>query len=346
MILINLLHILFLRPSSPMRFYLILFIFLIFIQTANGGWTKIDSKSLAWFQTISFTDDKKGFIGGTNGTLLTTNDGGETWKQSEKFTNDTIRKIYFTDENNGWLLCERDKFNLGANSPSYLLNTKDGGKSFGRVEFENIRRERIADIFFSKYGIGFAVGESGAIFSMQDDRTTWKKQAAPTRFLLVGGVFHNNSHAIIVGGGGNILFTEDSGFTWQNATLTGKPKSRFNSVFFLNEKTGWTVGTDGKIYQTVNGGKMWRDQKSGINTELNDIAFLDTREGFAIGADGTVLYSATAGNIWTTMNSGTTHRLEKLYFNGKKCWAVGYGGTILFYQKGTSSKDKPKLKVR
>ncbi len=312
---------------------LILFIILVFVSQIRAEWSKIDSKTLAWLQTVNFADQKHGYIGGTNGTFLITTDGGETWKQAAKFTNDTIREIHFTDSENGWLLCERDQFSLGSNAPSYLLNTSDGGKSFERVEFEDVKRERISDIFFTKYGIGYAVGESGAVFTMQDDRKTWKKQPAPTRFLLVGGLFQSNMNGVVVGGGGNIFFTEDSGYTWKNATISNNPKTRFNSVFFLNDKIGWTVGTDGKIFQTINGGKVWHNQNSGVNAELNDIAFLDTREGYAIGAEGTILSTNTAGNIWKAVNSKTNHRLEKLYFADNKGWAVGYGGTILLYQK-------------
>lgn len=328
------------------KFSLLLFVLLI-VQTANAGWTKIDSKTLSWLQTINFSDPKNGYIGGTNGTFLVSKDGGENWSQADKFTNDTINRIFFTDNNNGWLLCQRDTYSLGSDAPSYLLQTTDGGKTFKRVEFESTKREKIADIFFSKYGIGFAVGESGTIFSMRDDRTMWKKQTAPTRYLLGAGIFQSNTKAVIVGGGGNIFFSEDSGYSWNNAAINNTPKSRLNSVFFLTDKTGWTVGKDGKIFQTINGGKTWREQTSGVTGNLNDITFLDTREGYAVGDNGIILFSNTAGNSWKAIESRTAHNLEKIYFNGNIGWAIGYGGTILKYQKDKNAQQgRPQLKSR
>lgn len=318
---------------------------LLLTQAANAQWTKINSKTFSWLQAIFFLDAHKGFIGGSNGAFLTTRDGGESWAATEKFTKDAIRKIHFTDLENGWLLCERDQFNLGANAPSYLLHTKDGGKTFERFEFDGLKRERISDIFFSKYGMGFAIGESGAMFVMQDDRKNWRKHPAPIHFLMLGGQFQSTTDGTLVGGGGNILFSEDSGFSWQKATVATNPKTRFNAVFYLDDKKGWAVGTDGKIFHTINGGKMWRSQTSGVTEELNDAAFFDSAEGFAIGTNGTILFTATGGNVWTPMPSHTTHKLETIAIVDQKAFVVGYGGTILKYQKDKNPmNEKPRLK--
>ncbi len=110
---------------------------LICFQTANANWVKQNSGTLAWLRTGFFVNEKTGWIGGSNGTLLTTENGGDSWRQTEKFTSDTIRQIYFSDEKNGWLLCERDIYSLGANSPSYLLKTSNGGADWEKVEFLN-----------------------------------------------------------------------------------------------------------------------------------------------------------------------------------------------------------------
>lgn len=315
--------------------------FLASFQTAHADWIKQESNTLSWLHDIYFVSENKGFIVGSGGTLLTTNDGGKTWTKENSFTTDTIRQIYFSDKNTGWLLCERNIFNLGANSPSYLLKTTDGGKHWEQINFGD-GRNRIAKIFFAKNGFGLAVGESGALFALQDDARTWKKNPPPIRYLMLDGVFTDDFRGAIVGGGGTILFTEDAGASWNQATIFGDSKAKLNSVFFINQKIGWTVGTSGKIYQTINGGKIWREQTSNISNNLTDIFFNNTAKGWAVGDDGTILHTTTAGNVWTLENSKVKHRLEKVFFVGKKGFAVGFGGTILVYDE--SAKNNPNIK--
>ncbi len=94
---------------------------------------------------------------------------------------------------------------------------------------------------------------------------------------------------------------------------------------------------EGKIFQSVSGGKNWREQKSGMSVNLNDIFFRDTREGWAIGDEGTILHTTTGGNIWKKVDLKVRHKLEKIVFNGRDGWTVGFGGTILRYA------DNPKI---
>lgn len=324
-----------------MRRFIFIFIFVfvsLCFQTANANWTKQKSNTLAWLRAGFFVTEKTGFIGGGNGTFLTTGDGGANWKQTEKFTSDAIRQIYFEDENNGWLLCERDIYSLGTNSPSYFLKTSNGGMDWQKIEFANGVRVRIAGMFFSE-NKGFAVGESGAIFVLQTDGKTWKKQPSPIRNLLLNGTFTDKTNGVIVGAGGNIFFTDDGGTRWNQSNISGAPTVKINSVFFVNRNTGWSAGADGKIFQTVSGGKNWREQKTNESANLNDVFFRDTREGWAIGDEGAILHSTTGGNIWTRDDQKNRHRLEKLFSNGRELFAVGFGGTLL--RRDLSNRNKP-----
>src|SRR5690349_4066880 len=81
----------------------------------RADWSRQESNTLAWLHAVYFTDEKNGWIVGSRGTYLTTRDGGQTWKQAPKITNDNIRDVYFSDATSGWLLCERDNF--GASGP-------------------------------------------------------------------------------------------------------------------------------------------------------------------------------------------------------------------------------------
>lgn len=307
--------------------------FLCFLcfQTVNAGWTKQNSGTLAWLKDIFFIDANKGWISGSDGTLLETVDGGKNWKQNKKFTGDTIRQIYFSDSQNGWLLCERDRFTRGANMPTYLLQTNDGGANWTKSEFAKEGREFISKIIFDKYGNAVAFGEGGSFFTLQKSGQIWKKNPSPARYLLLDGFFNDETKAVVVGAGGTILFTEDSGASWNYANLSGDRQTKFNSVFFINQRTGWAVGSNGKIFETIGGGKNWFEQKTPTTDDLTDVFFVNTAEGWAVGDKGQIIYTRTAGNVWVTEKSGINRRLEKVFFNGKKGWAVGYGGVILSF---------------
>lgn len=323
----------------------VLLLCLFCFQTARAEWVRQESRTLSWLRAVYFVNERTGWIGGSNGTLMETIDGGKNWNKLRNFTSDMIKQIYFTDEQNGWVLCEKDIYNLGGNSPSYLMKTSNGGINWEKIDFTGGKRERIAKIFFSKNNLGMAIGEAGAFFVLQQDKKTWKKQSAPVRYLLLDGAFTDNFHGAVVGAGGSILFTEDAGMTWNPATIFGDSKTKFNSVFFINQRNGWTAGAEGKIFQTINGGKTWREQKTGVGDDLNDIFFTDTAEGWAIGNNGLILHTTTGGNVWKLKESKIRHRLEKIFFVGRKGFAVGFGGTILVYDSNRENIQPTKPQI-
>ncbi|MCB1024828.1 MAG: hypothetical protein KDB79_10585 [Acidobacteria bacterium] len=327
-----------------------LFIFAILltgIQAVHAEWRKRQVNSLAWLHSVYFVDQDTGWIGGSKGTLLHTVDGGKTWTKKFEVTNDNIRQVVFTDKKNGWLLCERDIFSLGAAGASYLLKTENGGETWSRTDFKAAKRQRVTKLFFSKNGFGLAIGETGALFGLEDDNRSWKRLTLPSSYLMSGGVFLDNMRGTIVGGGGTILFTDDAGITWNKGFISGNSASKFNSVFFNDEKVGWAVGSGGIIAQTVNSGRLWRQQKSGTTEKLNDIYFLNSAEGWAIGDRGVMLHTTTAGNIWRNVDPGSDHRLESIFFSGDHGWVVGFGGVVLEYQKDHDrNMPRPKFAIK
>ncbi len=318
-------------------------------QTVKADWTKQSANTLAWLHDIYFFDENRGFVTGSNGAFLETKDGGKTWQKHKSFTDDKILQITFTDIYHGWILCERSIYDRGQNSSSYLMKTNDGGETWEKVEFTGGGRGRITKIFFNQNGKGFAVGENGVFFELRADGQTWEKSPAPSRYLLLDGIFSDAAHGTVVGAGGSVYFTEDAGANWNQANVFGDKTAKFNSVFFANQRNGWAVGSNGKIFQTMSGGKTWREQNSGVSKDLSDVFFASTAEGWAVGDEGTILHTTTAGNIWTPEETGIKHKLERVLFVGKKGFAVGFGGTILVYDEKSvriQSAIKPLLQKR
>ncbi|MFN0277863.1 MAG: WD40/YVTN/BNR-like repeat-containing protein [Pyrinomonadaceae bacterium] len=327
----------------------ILLTLLFCFQTANAEWVKQKSNSFAWFRDVFFVSESKGWIVGSDGVMLSTENGGQTWGQTPKFTTDAFVQIYFTSETTGWLLCERNIYARGVNASSYLRKTTDGGHTWERIEFQDGGRERVTKLLFNKNGGGTAFGEGGIFYKLQEDGTSWKKSQTSIHFLLLDGAFSDGPIGSIVGTGGTIIFTDDYGLTWEKASLLGDTDTRFNAIFFAGDKNIVAVGTKGRIFRSNGGGRLWRQMDSATTVNLNDVYFTDANNGWAVGDAGIIARTRDGGKTWSDGNSHTAHNLEKITFAGTRGWAVGYGGTVLTYDpsyKKTDPDIKPTLQKR
>lgn len=99
----------------------------------------------------------------------------------------------------------------------------------------------------------------------------------------------------------------------------------FQAVHFPTASVGYTVGSGGVIYKTIDGGTTWAQQTSPTTNQLNDVFFTDATHGFAVGAAGTIISTAD-GSIWTVhAQSGviTTKSIMGICFVGADGWIGG-----------------------
>lgn len=308
------------------------------VSAQSGVWTKQPAGTMAWLHSVFFIDENHGWAAGSKGTLLHTEDGGKTWKATSASTDDVVRDIFFTDPQNGWLVCEVNAYQLkNVDDPrAYLMRTTDGGQKWTRVEIKGFDVDAIlVRAVFSRSGRGWAFGEAGSIYTTRDAGDTWKRLRSPTRRLLLGGTFVDDDRGWVVGAGATIIQTSDGGDTWYQSTLPGVEKTvRFTATSFFDNRLGWAVGSAGSVYRTTNGGRTWQKQESGVETDLFDVKFVDAQEGWAVGAEGTIIHTTDGGGHWTTERSNTPHPLERVFFTDKAHgWAVGFGGTVVIYTR-------------
>ncbi len=334
------------RGLSPILTAVSLLVFLLlsnsYTQAQAGAWSRQRTGTLAWLHSVFFVDQDRGFAVGSRGTLLTTNDGGKTWQQKYRPTDDVIRDVYFLDSLKGWIVCERNVYDLKAvDEPrTYLMNTIDGGQRWTRVQMKGADVDaRLVRAIFSSGGRAWAFGEGGAIYTTRDLGESWTKLTVPTRHLLLGGAFVDDDRGWLVGAGATILQTADGGETWHRSRLEGAEGTRFTAASFIDNRLGWAVGSGGAIYRTINGGRSWSPQVSGVTTDLLDVKFLDALEGWAVGVEGTVIYTNNGGLQWTQERTGVAHPLERVFFVDRThAWAVGFGGTIIHYVRAEAPR--------
>lgn len=319
---------------------------------ASSSWSRQASGTLAWLHAVYFLDQNRGWAVGGNGALVATRDGGRSWAVLRRPTEDALRDLYFVNELEGWLVCEKSIYLLKEKDEprTYLMKTMDGGESWRRVNVTDKDVDvRLTRALFTTEGRAWVFGEQGALYTTRDSGKTWARQRVPTQHLLLGGTFLNADEGWLVGAGATILQTADGGETWRTGALAVVPglrSVRFTAVSFIDRWRGWAVGAGGRVFATTDGGRNWRAQASNVMADLYDVKFLDARDGWAVGAEGTVIHTTDGGQHWITEQSGTTHPLERLFFvNRERGWAVGFGGTIIGYAPAAPSRG-PELRGR
>lgn len=281
---------------------------------------------------VYFLDNKRGWIGGDNGFLSRTEDGGQSWVKQAVQTTAAINDIYFRDKDAGFL--------IAGNS---IFSTHDNGARWTEVrrflprEFEGADIE-LYSVRFSSKKKGWVVGSvsksehvvDSVLLYTDDAGVTWQRQRAPSRLELIHIDFANDKRGWISGANGTILTTVDGGTSWTKQE-TGTTATIFH-IDFRNEKRGLAVGQRGTILRTLDSGITWTPVVVSARSTLLNVQYVNDDHCWAVGRSGTILRSDDGGLTWIEQESGTKQNLYSLYLVKKIGWAVGGGGMLLRYE--------------
>ena len=300
------------------------------IASAQAGWIPARvNTSGGDLNTVYFVDTKRGWVGGDDGFLSRTDDGGSSWARQTLNTKAAINDIYFRDKEIGFLLAGNSIFVTRDNGNTWVKS-----RSFLPEEFEGAEVE-LYSVRFSSKNKGWVVGSVSkrervidSILVYTDDAgQSWRRQRTPSRLELMHVDFVSDKRGWIVGADGTILFTRDSGESWSKQN-TGTNATLYH-VDFRGDKRGWAVGEHGTILRTTDGGETWAAIPSSAKGTLLSIHFVSDDDGWAIGRSGTILRSRDEGKTWIQQESTTRQNLYSLQFNKKIGWAVGGEGIVL-----------------
>ena len=305
-----------------------------FAANAQQGWvaSKISSAT-GDLNTVFFLDSKRGWVGGDNGFLGHTDDGGRTWVRQSVGTTDAINDIYFRDREDGFLIAGNTIFVTHDNGSQWIESQR-----FPASEFDGATVE-LYSVRFSSKKKGWVVGSvskrdrviDSILVYTDNEGETWQRQRAPSRSELIHIDFDNDRRGWIVGAEGTIISTVDGGMTWNRQT-SGTTATLYHAEF-RNDKKGWVVGEKGTILRTNDGGITWLPVAARISSTLLSVEFVSDDEGWAVGRAGTILRSDDAGVSWIQQESTVKNNLYALHFNKRIGWAVGANGVILRYER-------------
>ena len=173
------------------------------------------------------------------------------------------------------------------------------------------------------------------IFHSEDGGKTWTNQL-PTGYMSYGLntiSFVDNNRGCAAGS--SILCTEDGGKTWKER-LNIKPGQREDingflialwGISFIGQSEVWTVGVEGQIMKTEDGGKSWNMEARRGECGGNAF-FIDKKTGWLYGQGDKhrlrthICYTEDGGYTWEKQDVGI-NVWNIFLINDSTGWAVG-----------------------
>lgn len=282
------------------------------LQTTDGGqtWKQIPDQFKNKIRSVWFVTPERGWAITIDRNILATNDGGANWslqrkagtvklklfgnrRQPETEQPEQIDKLYFIDEQYGWIWGggRKDQY---AEQPGIFLVTVDGGQNWNSVPYPF--EQNLSDIFFLDRKNAWASSLEGAMYKTTDGGLNWTKiqtKLPEDVFRSIFFVDENNGWG--VGRTGRIAKTTDGGRTWTKIYKI-KDEFKMRDIFFTDLNRGWAVGDKGAILYTPDAGETWLNASDVLPHQLTEIVFISNQAGFAAGLGGSLLKYEMNGN--------------------------------------------------
>ncbi len=316
-----------------MKAFIHVFLIIIFFTSmCFAQWYHQNSGTTRQLNSVFFIDQNIGWVVGDSGTIINTADGGISWTPQVSGTFYGLNSVFFADASNGWAVGYRNTILHTTNGgtswtlqnsgmPSFLgfysvffnnvstgwvtgqniiLYTTDGGANW-IPQLQYLSHTDLRSIHFIDEVKGWAVGDNdygGIIYHTTDGGIDWSLQNYGIQIDHLFSVYITDSlTGWAVGqtydGGlyGIIIHTTDGGY-WTDQIVISPP---LHCIFFIDSSTGWTVGDQGIIMHTVDGGINWNTQESGTSNILQAVSFTDENNGTAVGYGGIILRTTNGG---------------------------------------------------
>jgi photosystem II stability/assembly factor-like uncharacterized protein len=297
--------------------YFSILFFLFGVFSYGQIWELQNSGTTQQLSGIYMIDELSGWICGDAGTLMKTDNGGQSWTQVN-VTGADLSAIVFLDSQTGVV--------VGDNG--IIIRTTNGGANWSFVNSGTTLQLR--GVSKGQGNILFAAGRDGAAVVSTDGGASWSVKNTGTTDRFRGAAAAGSDKLYAVGEDGVIRYSPDGGQTW-NAQSSGVTQD-LHDVHFVNENVGFAGGSGSNFIYTSNGGQTWISRNTGIFFGLNGIFFLDENRGWAVADIGTVFITTNAGISWIAQPCGSSSTLQEVFFiHPGKGWSVGDNGTILRY---------------
>lgn len=237
------------------------------------------------FYGLASPADGKVWTVGSNGKIVYSDNGGDTWILQKAPLDVALQDISAWDVRQA----------VAVGNDGIVLRTTDGGHLWQSVQVPTSKiANKLLRVKTLPGGVAWAVGEGGSVLHSTDFGTTWR-QAGAEDDTAWNDIFFVDGRGWLVGEFGRIQMTTDGGASWRQ--LPKLVKSSLMSVAFKDANNGIAVGLGGVILVSRDGGQTWTQAKSPESEHLFNVIW-DGNRWLAVGAKGVVLVGDSEGSEW------------------------------------------------
>ena len=342
-----------------MKTTLFLTLFITLSSLTFGQWTWQNSLPQGnTLQDIKMINEQIGYAVGDAGTIIHTDNGGQSWSVQESYIDVDLRSLSFISEYEGWVIGEE----------GFLLHTTDG--SSWTILNVGVNLDLYSISFTDAYH-GWVSGSiidgnnsKGVVLFTSDGGKTWKKQFEEVDKLRLhniqfidpwngyaSGYAVNKKYPI-----GLIIYTKDGGASWKYL-YPGKSYVDIVDADFVSSTHGYistkmdnTKSINPAILKTENGGDTWENVFIGEkNMKINSVEFIDQYTGWVCGEIGQglqpkslIMFTDDGGDNWHTQYSNNNAGLNAIDFSSEVSGvSVGVDGEMVL--TSTAGKEWKKL---
>ncbi|GAA5149311.1 hypothetical protein GCM10023321_12970 [Pseudonocardia eucalypti] len=317
---------------------------------------------------IWFLDPREGWAVNSNGQILHTTDGFDTWQEQFHAPGVYLRCVGFADPSRGWV----GTLTAGRR----LYETSDGGLTWNLVgDLPPLAPSAVCGLSVVDGEVVYASGTNypdrpARMMRTVDGGATWQAwDMSQHASLLVDTLFTDADHGWVVGGRATVpnptrddvravvLRTEDGGRTWtdQLAPLHAElPLGEWGwKIHFLDDRVGYVALESfvrAAVLKTTDGGSTWtrievHDQQG--NANLEGIGFLDEQTGWVGGwgsdtfQEGFSSATTDGGATWRNANEIGRFINRFRFFRGPRSVGYASGRTVYRYSAEPVAAPRP-----
>jgi len=290
------------------------------LRTQDGGatWATRVSNTTVNFYSVYFVNSSHGYAVGGSGIIQESNDGGDTWSGIYSGTTQALYSVFFYNQT-GWIVG-------GAGT---IKKTINGGSTWTFIYPNPAIPIELTSAFFVDANNGW-LGYNEMVYKTSDAGSSWAAYGLQTTGNnWVEDIYFTSSNIGYIASDNSIEKTIDGGLTYSVLALSS---SKVNSIWFVDNNTGYATNENGQILRTTNAGTTWATSNI-TSSPLKSVHFYSPTIGFAVGSNGKIYKYTQASSVTfhVTDNNSVPISGASVTFNGTTQTTNASGNATLYY---------------